>query len=70
MFRLFCFFGLHSWRQTEDRLGGFGMGLEWFNCWECRRCRSTKDCIRRAGPWEPSQVIRDGRPRQMKGEQQ
>lgn len=27
-------------------LGEFGMGLEWFQVWECRRCPATHDRLR------------------------
>lgn len=44
--RLFCFIGLHSWKRLPDELGGCGMGLEWFEQWECRRCLSKFDRVR------------------------
>jgi hypothetical protein len=46
MMRTLCFIGLHSWKRGPDILGGCGMGLEWFEVWECRRCMSQFDQVR------------------------
>lgn len=44
--RLLCLIGLHSWERETDTLGCYGMGLEWFECWHCRRCPATADRLR------------------------
>lgn len=44
--KLLCYFGRHRWRRVDDMLGCFGMGLEWFECWECARCPATADQVR------------------------
>ena len=41
-----CRLGLHRWKKEPDQLGCYGMGLEWFECWRCRRCPATADCLR------------------------
>ncbi len=43
---LLCWLGFHKWKEIPDSLGGFGMGLEWFQCWECERCPATADQLR------------------------
>ena len=50
--RLLCLVGLHRWRHTPDQLGSYGMGLEWFECWECERCPATADQLRRGGSYQ------------------
>lgn len=41
-----CCIGLHRWRKVPDMLGCYGMGLEWFEAWECSRCPATADQVR------------------------
>ena len=50
--RLLCLVGLHRWRCTPDQLGSHGMGLEWFERWECERCPATADRLRRGGSYQ------------------
>lgn len=41
-----CRFGFHKWSRLPNQLGSYGMGLEWFKCWECVRCGATADELR------------------------
>jgi hypothetical protein len=43
---MLCWLGFHKWRRLPDMLGSYGMGLEWFQCWECERCSATADMLR------------------------
>lgn len=51
-----CWVGLHRWRKTPDQLGNYGMGTEWFECWECERCPATADQLRGGTGWKSYQV--------------
>jgi len=46
-----CCFGWHKWRRVEDRLGYYGMGSEWFECYECERCPAVADQLRGPSHW-------------------
>lgn len=59
MKRLLCRLGLHRWRRLPDSLGTYGMGLEWFENWECAHCPRTFDQLRAPPAWKPQ----DGSPR-------
>jgi hypothetical protein len=36
----------HKWKKVPDQLGYYGMGFEWFECWDCERCEATADQVR------------------------
>jgi hypothetical protein len=47
-----CHIGIHRWKKLPDQLGCYGMGLEWFNCWECERCPAKADQLRGGGSYQ------------------
>lgn len=52
--RILCFINLHSWKRLPNQLGDCGMGSEWFECWECRRCMTIYDRVRSGKKgWSP-----------------
>lgn len=48
MDRFLCSIGLHQWKQIPNELGTCGMGLEWFECQECKACHAVRDRVRGA----------------------
>ncbi len=43
--RLLCIVGLHSWVRQPNELQCYGMGLEWFERWDCA-CGAVRDRLR------------------------
>jgi hypothetical protein len=53
--RLLCCLGLHRWQKTADSLGCYGMGLEWFENWECNHCPRLFNQLRGPAAGNPHQ---------------
>ena len=59
---ILCRLGFHLWKREMDQLGSYGMGLEWFECWQCRRCPAEADRLRVSqGQWNSYQEHEHGR---------
>jgi hypothetical protein len=44
--KLLCLINLHRWQYVEDIWGSFGMGLEKFEVFKCRRCGVHTDRLK------------------------